>query len=106
MLATSPLPSPVVLVMSSSGPSNWPSNLLKCPRTVDTARCFAVKPTVVCALSISYLTMWSSCDLSAAAPQPITKYLLAQATIPGGGSGGRSPVVGLGLLVPAEPDTG
>src|SRR6266851_218007 len=59
-LATSIWSWPVILVGSSSGPSKLPSNLLNWPRTVDTARCLAVKPTVVCILSISYLTMWSS----------------------------------------------
>src|SRR5260370_186614 len=59
-LATSIWSLPVILVASSSGPSKLPSNLLNWPRTVDTARCLAVKPTVVCILSISYLTIWSS----------------------------------------------
>src|SRR5450759_2466569 len=57
MLATSILTSPRASVKSPSGPSKKPSNLLKCPRRVDTARCFAENPTFVWVGSISYLTI-------------------------------------------------
>src|SRR5229473_1272228 len=83
-LATSIWSWPVILVASSSGPSKLPSNLLNWPRTVDTARCLAVKPTVVCILSISYLTIWSSWNFWRSVSAPTRIYLLAQATIPGG----------------------
>src|SRR5712692_7113379 len=100
-LATSIWSWPVILVASSSGPSKLPSNLLNWPLTVDTARCLAVIPTVVCALSTSYLTIWSSWNFLA---ERFRRYkestCLRKQLFQGGQGGGRL------ALLQAEPERG